>query len=74
MGRPLRIRIHLGVYVLQQMFNLIDRFAEQQVRDNVAFQLFCSYGFIKKWHAPDHTKIEAFRSRLSLETQSVLLI
>ena len=27
MGRPLRIRIHLGVYVLQQMFDLTDRFA-----------------------------------------------
>lgn len=69
MGRPLRIRIHLGVYVLQQMFNLTDRVTEQQVRDNAAFQLFCGYGFIKKWHAPDHTKIESFRSRLSPETQ-----
>ncbi|BCA93679.1 IS5 family transposase [Legionella antarctica] len=69
MGRPLRIRIHLGVYVLQQMFNLTDRFAEQQVRDNAAFRLFCGYGLIKKWHAPDHTKIETFRSRLSPEKQ-----
>ncbi|KTD16946.1 transposase [Legionella jordanis] len=69
MGRPLRIRIHLGVYILQQMFNLTDRATEQQVRDNAAFQLFCGYGLIKKWHAPDHTKIEAFRSRLSPETQ-----
>ena len=33
MGRPLRVRIHLGVYILQQMFNLTDRAAEQQVRD-----------------------------------------
>jgi len=51
------------------MFNLTDRVTEQQVRDNAAFQLFCSYGLIKKWHAPNHTKIEAFRSRLSPETQ-----
>ena len=29
MGRPLRVRIHLGVYILQQMFNLTDRAAEQ---------------------------------------------
>lgn len=47
---------HSGVYVLQQMFNLTDRVTEQQVRDNAAFQLFCGYGLIKKWHAPDHTK------------------
>ena len=72
MGRPLRIRIHLGVYVLQQMFDLTDRIAEQQVRDNAAFRLFCGYGLLKKWHAPDHTKIEAFRSRLTPETQRQL--
>ena len=69
MGRPLRVRIHLGVYVLQQMFNLTDQAAEQQVRDNAAFRLFCGYGLISKWHAPDHTKIESFRSRLTAETQ-----
>lgn len=72
MGRPLRVRIHLGVYLLQQMFNLTDRIVEQQVRDNAAFRLFCGYGQIKKWHAPDHTKIEEFRSRLSAETQRML--
>ncbi|HGF1595809.1 TPA: transposase [Legionella pneumophila] len=65
MDRPLRVRIHCGVYVLQQMFNLTDRVAEQQVRDNAAFRLFCGYGLLKNWHAPDHTKIEAFRSRLT---------
>jgi len=27
-GRPLRIRIHLGIYLLQQMFNLTDRQVE----------------------------------------------
>ena len=47
MGRPLRVRIHCGVYVLQQMFNLTDRVAEQQVRDNAAFRLFCGYGILK---------------------------
>lgn len=69
MGRPLRVRIHLGIYVLQQMFNLTDRAAEQMVCDNAAYQLFCGYGLVKKWHTPDHTKIEAFRSRLTAETQ-----
>ncbi len=72
MGRPLLVRIHLGAYILQQMFNLTDRVTEQQVRDNAAFRLFCGYGLLKKWHAPDHTKIEAFRSRLSAETQRKL--
>lgn len=72
MGRPLRVRIHLGAYILQQMFNLTDRITEQQVRDNAAFRLFCGYGLLKTWHAPDHTKIEAFRSRLSSETQRKL--
>lgn len=48
-GRPLRVRIHLGVYILQQMFNLTDRVAEQQVRDNAAFRLFCGYGILPKW-------------------------
>jgi IS5 family transposase len=72
MGRPLRVRIHLGLYILQQMFDLTDRVAEQQVRDNAAFRLFCGYGILKKWHAPDHTKIETFRSRLSAETQRQL--
>ncbi|AMV13941.1 transposase [Legionella pneumophila serogroup 1] len=69
MGRPLRVRIHLGVYVLQQMFNLTDRAAEYMVSDNAAYQLFCGYGLVKKWHSPDHIKIEAFRSRLTAETQ-----
>jgi IS5 family transposase len=43
MGRPIRVRIHLGVYVLQQMFDLTDRVAEQQVRDNAAFRHVTRY-------------------------------
>ena len=55
------------------MFDLTDRVAEQQVRDNAAFRLlFCGYSLLKKWHAPDHTKIETFRSRLTAETQRKL--
>lgn len=48
MGRPLRVRIHLGVYILQQMFDLTDRAAEQQVRDNAAFGLIGLIGWVKK--------------------------
>lgn len=72
MGRTLRVRIHLGIYVLQQMYNLTNRVAEQQVRDNTDFRLFCRYGILKKWHTPDHTKIETFRSRLTAKTQRAL--
>ena len=71
-GRPLRIRIHLGIYLLQQMLNLTDRQTEYALRDNAAFRLFCGVGFLSQWHAPDHTKIEAFRSRLLPETQRKL--
>lgn len=39
---------------------------------NAAFQLFCGSAILKRWHVPDHTKIEDFRSRLSSETQRQL--
>ena len=64
MGRPLRLRIHLGAYLLQQLYNLTDRQTEYQIKDNAPAQLFCGQGMVKKWHCPDHTKIESFRSRL----------
>jgi transposase, IS5 family len=72
MGRPLRLRIHLGAYLLQQLKCLTDREAEYQIKDNAAYQLFCGQGIVKQWHYPDHTKIEGFRSRLSAETQKQL--
>jgi IS5 family transposase len=71
-GRPLKLRTHLGVYILQQLFNKTDRQIEYDVKDNAAYQLFCGREIVKKWHAPDHTKIEEFRSRLSPETQQKL--
>jgi len=71
-GRKLKVRIHLGVYVLQQVMNLTDRKMEYAVKDNAAYQLFCGKELVKKWHCPDHTKIEEFRSRLTPETQRKL--
>lgn len=68
-GRPLRLRIHLGIYLLQKIYDLKDREAEAYLRDNAAFRLFCGFGILKKWHVPDHTKIEEFRSKLLPETQ-----
>ncbi len=46
-GASYAMRIHLGVYILQQMFDLTDRVAEQQICDNAAFRLFCGYGLLK---------------------------
>ena len=72
LGRKLKIRAHLGVYLLQQLFDKTDRQIEYDVKDNAAYQLFCGIGIVEKWHVPDHTKIEEFRSRLSEETQKSL--
>ena len=72
LGRKLKIRAHLGVYLLQQLFDKTDRQIEYDVKDNAAYQLFCGIGIVEKWHVPDHTKIEEFRSRLSAETQKSL--
>lgn len=72
MGRALSLRIHLGAYLLQQLFNKTDRQTEYDIKDNAAYQIFCGLGIVKKWHVPDHTKIEKFRSRLSQETQKRL--
>ena len=43
--RPLKVRLHLGIYLLQQLFNLTDREAEDSLRDNGAFRLFCGFQF-----------------------------
>ena len=43
--------------------------AEQKMRNNDAFRLFFGFSIATKWHIPDHTKIETFRSRLTSETQ-----
>ena len=51
-GRPLKVRIHLGIYLLQTLFNLTDREAENTVRNNAAFRLFCGNNLIKCWHVP----------------------
>lgn len=72
LGRKIRVRIHLAVYLLQKIHNLTDREVEYAVKDNAVYQVFCGLGIVDGWQAPDHTKIEEFRSRLSAETQRVL--
>ena len=71
-GRKLKVRIHLGAYLLQKMYDLTDRAMEASIRDNAAYQIFCGMGIVDCWHYPDHTKIETFRSRLSPDTQHKL--
>lgn len=72
LGRKLKIRMHLGVYILQQLLNETDRGIEQQIRDNAVYAVFCGKKCVKRWHVPDHTKIAEFRGRLSPETQCEL--
>lgn len=72
LGRKLKLRIHLGAFLLQWLYNLTDRQIEWGLKDNAAYQLFCGRGVVDRWQAPDHTKIEEFRSRLSPETQRAL--
>lgn len=71
-GRKLYVRLHLAVFLLQKIYDLTDRSAEYGLKDNAAYQLFCGKGLILPWHAPDHTKIAAFRGRLSPETQRLV--
>jgi hypothetical protein len=72
LGRKLKLRIHLAAYILQQLYNKTDRQIEYAIKDNAAYQLFCGRFIVAKWHCPDHTKIEEFRSRLSPETQRII--
>jgi len=69
LGRKLKLRIHLGAFLLQWLYHLTDRQGEWAIKDNAAYQLFCGRGVVNNWHPPDHTKLEEFRSRLSPETQ-----
>jgi hypothetical protein len=68
-GRKILVRVHLAAYLLQKLYDLTDRQVEYGIKDNAAYQLFCGRTIVPGWRAPDHTKIEEFRSRLSPETQ-----
>lgn len=56
-GRKLQLRIHLGAFLLQWLYNLSDRRVEWGIKDNAAYQLFCGWGVVDQWHCPDHTKM-----------------
>ena len=70
LGRRLLVRVHVAAYILQKISDLTDREVEYGLRDNAAYQLFAGKGIVANWHAPDHTKIAAFRSRSRVLTPS----
>lgn len=69
LGRKLQLRTHLGVLVLQGLRKQTDRGIEQALYQAPVYQVFCGYGLVNTWRCPDHTKIQAFRSRLCADTQ-----
>ncbi len=54
------------------MYDYKDRQTEELIKANAVYQVFCGATVMKKWHCPDYTKIEDFRSRLSPGTQEVI--
>lgn len=71
-GRKIKVRIHLGAYLLQKLYDLKDRQLETSIKENAAHQVFCGYGLVDDWFCPDHSAIERFRSRLTPVTQQKL--
>jgi hypothetical protein len=62
MGRKLLVRVHLAAYLIQKIYDLTDRQIEYGLKDNAAYQVFSGKGIVPGWRAPDHAKIEEFRS------------
>lgn len=49
LGRKLKVRIHLGVFLLQQLLNETDRRMGEQLRG------ICGKTFVHNWNIPNHT-------------------
>jgi IS5 family transposase len=71
-GRPLALRVHLAVMIVQALLKETDRGMEKRIQDTPLLQVFCGRSVLHNWHCPDHTKIEAFRNRLSAETHRAI--
>ena len=65
-GRKLYIRPHLGILLLQAVTKKTDRAIISELQENAAYQLFCGITVMDQWQIPHPTKVEEFRSRLSL--------
>ena len=73
LGRKLKLRIHLAVFLLQTFTKMTDRGIENAINYNGLYQVFCGCTVVENWHCPDHTKIEKFRNRISPDTQQKLI-
>jgi transposase, IS5 family len=71
-GRSMSLRVHLGVLILQALFDETDRGIEQRLIGDAQWQLFAGRNIVSKWKIPDHTRIEDFRSRLTPATHQRL--
>jgi IS5 family transposase len=76
-GRGLKLRAHLGAYLLQTVHGWTDRWTEEMIRYYVPARVFC--GFLESTGSLDHTRIEAFRNRFGkkgaqLITQDMLKV
>lgn len=71
-GRKLYLRIHLGIFVLQAITKKTDEAIVREISENAVYQAFCGASLIRKWQCVHATKVQAFRSRLSAQTQMKL--
>lgn len=62
-GRPLKLRVHLGVLIAQSMNRWTDRETEDMVAHHVGVRFLCGLEFSKE--TLDHTSIETFRNQLT---------
>jgi transposase len=72
-GRPINVRTHLAIFILQALTKMTDRQTEEAIKNNGVYQLFCGSTIIQDWHCPDHTAIEKFRNRITAPTQQKLV-
>ncbi|OGP10350.1 MAG: hypothetical protein A2048_00870 [Deltaproteobacteria bacterium GWA2_45_12] len=62
-GRPLNLRMHLGVLIAQSMNRWTDRETEDMVAHHAGVRFLCGLEFSNE--TIDHTSIETFRNQLT---------
>jgi len=61
-GRPMNIRLHLGIFIAQSMNNWTDRGSEDMVRSHAGIRVLC--GIEHTSATIDHSSISTFRNSL----------
>jgi hypothetical protein len=69
-GRKLKIRLHLGAFILQAMNKWTDRTLEDMVKHHAPTMIFC--GLSKSSQGLDHSQYTRFRNRISEEVAKKL--